>query len=93
MKITLMNVEVQLEGCDSLKEKRGRMARWKARIGRMPNVAVCESGLQDVHARARYTVVVIAGDAAFSQRVLGNIEEALLTDVDGRVMDVWREEL
>lgn len=90
MHVLALRVTLQLEGCHSLKEKRARLAKLKAKVGRHPNVAVCESGHQDVHGLAEYAIVAAASDASAADRLLAEAEQTVATEIDARVVGIQR---
>lgn len=83
----------RLDGCRSLKEKRGRLARLRDRHGRSPNVAVFESGYQDHLDQAEWTFVVAASApkpvAGMVSRLIDSIEDvdAWVVGLDTEVLD------
>ncbi|MBX2858005.1 MAG: DUF503 domain-containing protein [Cellvibrionaceae bacterium] len=62
MFIAILTLQLHLEGCFSLKEKRGRIGGLRDKFGRSPSVAVCESGEQDQHQQAEYIFTVVGLD-------------------------------
>ena len=85
MHIAVLTVGLHLEGCASLKEKRQRLVGLRDRFGRLPGVAVCESGDQDAWQRAEWSFVVVAGTRALADRQLADIERFVAESVDARV--------
>jgi hypothetical protein len=64
MIIGACRVRLDLPGCSSLKEKRGRLKPLLARLPKEFNVAVAETDLQDVWQSAEIALVTVAaGDA------------------------------
>ena len=93
MNVSLLTVSFYLGGCRSLKEKRQRLKGIRERYGRSSNVAVCESGYQDVHQRAQWTFVATASSGDVVERALEDIVQSLQMGVDAEVVDVQRERL
>ena len=87
----LLTVDFRLSGCRSLKEKRQRLNGLRERFGRSPNVAVCESGYQDVHQRAQWSFVAAAASGAVAERTLREILQSIETSVDAELIDVQQE--
>ena len=85
MVIGILILEFQLPGCRSLKEKRRRLSGVRDRFGRQPNVAICESGLQDSHQRAEWTYVVAASDRPVVEQTLAQIERYILDYLDAYI--------
>jgi hypothetical protein len=92
MHISLLSVQFHLEGCDSLKQKRQRLSGLRDRFGRLPQVAVCESGLQDSWNQAEWSFVV-AGDAKIVAKQLSDIENFCQAELDAVVTGIHREQL
>jgi len=86
-----MRMTFHLGGCRSLKEKRQRLRGVRDRFGRLPNVAVSESGMQDSLQRAEWSFVAAAADAGVVERTLADIENSLRFGVDAELVDVSRE--
>lgn len=87
----MLQIDFYLGGCRSLKEKRQRLKGVRDRFGRMPNVAVCESYHQDVHARAQWTFVASAASGDIVDKTLMEIERNLQFSVDAELINVQRE--
>ena len=85
MHIAILTLRFHLEGCASLKEKRQRLAGLRDRFGRLPQVAVCESGEQDALQRAEWSFVVVAGTRALVDRQVAEIETFVAESADARV--------
>lgn len=93
MNIELLVVDLQLEGCASLKEKRQRLVRLKDRFGKLINVAVCESDYQDVHKKAQWSFVAVGLDGTVARNTLTMIEQAISTEIDAVIIHIHRESL
>ena len=91
MSIAALRIDFYLAGCRSLKEKRQRMNGIRERYGRAHNVAVCESGHQDLLQRAQWTFVAASSSRDVVDRALTDIERNLQGTVDAELIDVWRE--
>ena len=87
MHIAILTLNFHLEGCASLKEKRQRLSGLRDRFGRLPNVAVCESGEPDAWQRAEWSFVVVAGKRALADKQVAEIETFVAESVDGRVSE------
>jgi uncharacterized protein YlxP (DUF503 family) len=85
-----MRVQFYLAGCRSLKEKRQRLNGVRERFGRAQNVAVSETGYQDLLQRAEWTFVAIAAGRQVVERALAEIERNLQISVDAELTDVQR---
>lgn len=71
MAIGIMKLHLELPGCTSLKEKRGRIKPLLARLHREFNVSVAESGLNERWQEAEILCVLASNDASYAQRALG----------------------
>ncbi len=93
MNVRLLTVDFRLGGCRSLKEKRQRLKGMKDRFGRTPNVAVCESGYQNVHQRAQWSFIAAAASGDVAERALAEILQSIELSVDAELIDVAQETL
>ena len=91
MRIGVLALDFQLAGCASLKEKRRRLSRLRDKFGRITNLAVCETGYQDVHQRARWSVVAVADSSRVVEQSLAQVERWAAEAVDATIVDVDRE--
>ena len=87
MHIAVLSLQLHLEGCTSLKEKRQRVGGLRDRFGRLPSVAVCESGEQDAWQRAEWSFVVVGGTRSLVDRQLADIERFIAESVDARISE------
>ena len=85
MHIAILTLNFHLEGCASLKEKRQRLSGLRDRFGRLPNVAVCESGEPDTMQSAEWSFVVVAGTRALADKQVSEIETFVAESLDARV--------
>ncbi len=86
----MLRVEFHLPGCRSLKEKRRRLTGARTRLGRLTNLAICESDHQDAHQRAEWSLVAIGAHAGLVDQGLAEAERLLQTSVDARLIAVER---
>lgn len=91
MHIGVLELHFHLPGCASLKEKRSRLQRLRDKFGRTPNLAVCESGYQDTHQRARWDIVAVASNAKVVEQALANVETWAQERLDATIIGVERE--
>lgn len=91
--IGLLTVRLKLYGCDSLKEKRQRLARLRDRFGREPALAVCESDLQNRLDEAEWSFLAMANDGPLVERQLAGVERFIVEEIDAVVVDIQRESL
>lgn len=69
MKIGLLQVELALAGCDSLKDKRAILQALKHRLRSKLNVSVAEVGDHDVWRRAQFALVAIGNAPDSVERI------------------------
>ena len=88
-----MTIDFRLGGCRSLKEKRQRLKGMRERFGKLPNVAVCESGYQDVHQRAQWSFIATAASGDVAEKSLREILSSIELAVDAELIGVVQETL
>jgi uncharacterized protein len=74
MHTAILTLLFDLEGCRSLKEKRGLIKPLMVRTQRQFNVSVSEADLQDMHDRAVIAFGVINNNTAFLQQYLAGVQ-------------------
>lgn len=93
MRGILLVIDLHMEGCSSLKEKRQRLKGFLERWGKQAQVAVCESDYQDSHQRAQWSFVIAGQDMRQVHQVLARLEEDLHQSVDARISGRHQEPL
>ncbi len=88
--LVAVHVHLHLDGCRSLKERRGRTRGLRQRLGREPGIALCEHPGDDP-GESRWTIVALAGTRQAADALLHRIERDLETHVDAVVVDLSRE--
>ncbi|MCC5888170.1 MAG: DUF503 family protein [Gammaproteobacteria bacterium] len=88
--ILLINVQFELDGCRSLKERRQRLGGLRQRLGRETAVALCEHPGDDPGASA-WSIVIIASSQRSATELAGRIERDLESRVDAVVAGISRE--
>jgi uncharacterized protein YlxP (DUF503 family) len=73
--IGLLTFELRLEHSHSLKDKRQVVKSLKDRLRSRFNVAVSETGLQEMWQRGIVAVVTVSGDRKSAEEVLQRVEE------------------
>ncbi len=82
-----LTLHLRLPLCASLKEKRGRIKPFMARLRREFNVSVAEMDKHDVWDEAVIVCAMVGNDAAFLQSALATVEQwAQVRCADG---DIW----
>lgn len=87
MHIGILSLSFHLEGCQSLKEKRARLSGIRDRFGKTPNIAICESGLQDKWQSAQWTYLAMASDKKVVESSLSKIEAFICDYVDAVITE------
>ena len=80
--VGILYLDVHLPGCQSLKEKRGRLARLLTHLRKMHPVVLAEVGNQDVWGRAGLAAAALSTDANLVTRVLEAVAETLTQQPD-----------
>ena len=88
MSLGLLTIHLQIPGCTSLKEKRGRLKPLLARLHREFNVSVAEVDHQDAWQDALIACAVVSNDSAHTQRSLQQVVHWIETNwLDLEVLD------
>lgn len=86
--VGVLYLHLDLPGCRSLKEKRGRLQPLIHRLQREFNISVAEVGLQDVWQSALLACAMAGSDAAFLQRALTRVRDWVETHAaDAQLFD------
>lgn len=73
MSIGLLTLHLRLPGCSSLKEKRGRLKPFLARLHREYNISAAEVDLLDKWQETLIACAVVSNDTRQNQRLLQHI--------------------
>jgi uncharacterized protein len=86
--IGLLTIHLNLPGCASLKEKRGRLKPLLARLHRQFNISVAEMEFQDKWGEALISCGMVANDFTFLQSALQTVRKWTEANwSDGDVLD------
>ena len=85
--VGLLEVDLHLPQCRSLKAKRGILARTLNHLRKHHSLSVAEVGDQDVWGRAGLAAVVVSGDRAIAERSLRGAVGTLERDRDVQLVD------
>lgn len=85
MQVYLINVDIRLPGCHSLKEKRSRVSGLKRKLGRELHIAIAEDEAQDNHALSSWQIILLAPGADLFAKRRDALEKMLLM-VDGELV-------
>lgn len=91
MVVAALTWELSLPGCSSLKEKRSVVRSLKDRLRNKFNVSVAETGLQDVHSRARITMALVASDGRLAEAMLDKADRFVQEHARAVITGVERE--
>lgn len=88
--LVAVHVRLHLDGCRSLKERRGRTRGLKQRLGREAGIAICEHPGNDP-TESVWTIIALAGTRQGADTLLHRIEQELESHVDAVVVELTRE--
>jgi hypothetical protein len=77
-------------GCQSLKEKRGRMRGLRDRFGKNPTLSVCEFGSVDSHQFADWAFVGCSSERALIDKNFSQIEAFVCSSMDVEIVEIKR---
>jgi len=88
--IGVIGWDLEIIGCQSLKEKRSVVNSLKARLRDRFNVSVAETGHQDLWQRAELTACVVAGDRRQADSILAAVDRLVAAEARARIIDSYR---
>ncbi|HEX7050244.1 MAG TPA: DUF503 domain-containing protein [Longimicrobiales bacterium] len=88
--IGVIGWELEVIGCQSLKEKRRVVKSLKDRLHDRFNISVAETGHQDLWQRAELTACVVASARRHAESVLGSADALVGREARARVIDSFR---
>jgi uncharacterized protein YlxP (DUF503 family) len=88
--IGVIGWELEIFGCQSLKEKRSVVKGLKDRLHNRFNLSVAETGYQDLWQRAELTACVVAGERRVAESVLESADRLVNAEPRARVIDCYR---
>lgn len=90
MIIGLISWELEIYGCQSLKEKRSVVKSLKDRLHDRFNVSVAETGHHDLWQRAELSACVVATARSHAESVLDNADRLVAGEARARIIDSYR---
>lgn len=90
MVIGVIGWELEVFGCQSLKEKRSVVKSLKDRLHDRFNVSVAETGHHDLWQRAELTACVVGSDRRHVESVLESADRLVAGESRARVIDSYR---
>ena len=91
MVIGVITWELEIFGCQSLKEKRSVVKSLKDRLHDRFNVSVAETAHQDVWQRAELTACVVAGQRKIAESVLQSADGLVAAEGRARIIQTYRQ--
>jgi uncharacterized protein len=82
--------EVEVFGCQSLKDKRAVLKSLKDRLHERFNVSVAETGKQDLWQRGELAACVVSSDRRHADAVLASVDKLVAADARLRIIDSYR---
>jgi uncharacterized protein YlxP (DUF503 family) len=90
MVVGVMAWQLEIIGCQSLKEKRSVLKSLKDRLHNRFNVSVAETGHQDAWQRAELTACVVSSDRRQVDSILDSADRLVNQEYRARVIQVQR---
>jgi uncharacterized protein YlxP (DUF503 family) len=91
MVIGVITWELEIFGCQSLKEKRSVVKSLKDRLHDRFNVSAAETAHQDVWQRAELTACVVAGQKKLAEAVLQSADDLVAGEARARIIQTYRQ--
>jgi uncharacterized protein len=91
MVIGVITWELEIFGCQSLKEKRSVVKSLKDRLHDRFNVSAAETAHQDVWQRAEMTACVVAGNKKVAESVLQSADDLVAGEARARIIQTYRQ--
>lgn len=91
MVIGVISWELEIFGCQSLKEKRSVVKSLKDRLHDRFNVSAAETAHQDVWQRAELTACVVAGQRKIAEQVLESADRLVAAEARARIIQTYRQ--
>jgi uncharacterized protein YlxP (DUF503 family) len=88
--IGVIGWELEVFGCQSLKEKRRVVRSLKDRLHDRYNVSVAETGHQNLWQRAELTACVVGSDRRQVESVLSSADRLVSNEARARIIDTVR---
>lgn len=82
--------ELEVFGCQSLKDKRSVIKSLKDRLHDRFNVSVAETAYQDKWQRAELTACVVSAERKHAESVLASADQLVVSEPRARIIDTYR---
>jgi uncharacterized protein YlxP (DUF503 family) len=89
--IGILTLELRIEYAHSLKEKRQVVKSLKERLRNRHNIAIAETGYQDLWQSALLTAVTISPSRVLAEKILHAVERDAVHEVGGMLIDTGIE--
>ena len=90
MVVGVIGWELEVFGCQSLKDKRQVVKSLKDRLHDRFNVSVAETAHHDVWQRAELTAAIVATDRRRADSVLESVDRFVASEPRARIIDSYR---
>ncbi|MBI4408896.1 MAG: DUF503 domain-containing protein [Gemmatimonadetes bacterium] len=90
MVVGVIGWELEVFGCQSLKDKRAVLKSLKDRLHDRFNVSVAETGHQQLWQRAELTACVVATERRQAESVLDSTDHLVAGEARARIIDSYR---
>lgn len=90
MHIGKLAFRFRFPGCQSLKEKRGRMRGLRDRFGKNPMLSVCEMGSADSHQFSEWAFIACSLERALIDKNFSQIETFVSSSMDVEIVEINR---
>jgi hypothetical protein len=90
MVVGIIGWELEIYGCQSLKEKRGVLKSLKDRLRNRFNISVAETGHNDLWQRAELTACVVSTDRQHAGSVIEHLDRFVNAEPRARVIRAHR---
>jgi len=90
MVVGVIDWELEVIGCQSLKEKRSVVRSLRERLRNRFHLSVAETGHNDLWQRARLAACIVSNDGRQVESVLDNADRFVLSDPRVRIIHVVR---
>lgn len=87
MVVGVISWELHLEGCSSLKQKRGILRSLKDRLRDRHKVSVAETDHQNTWQRAELSAAIVSSDRGQAQALLDRVDAFVASDAGVRIVD------
>jgi len=90
MVVGIIGWELEVYGCQSLKEKRSVVRSLKQRLRNRFNLSVAETGANDLWQRAEITACVVSTDRRQADSILENADHFVNSEPRARIINAER---